>query len=131
MKQKRMIRVERRRGKYVEVRPDGTTRPLKARTDWARFDAMSDAEVRRAIAKDPDASPSTPAQLAKMRRVSPVKRLRWKLDLSQAEFAERFQIPIGTLRDWEQHRTEPDQAALSYLKVIEADADFVARAVAA
>ena len=54
-----------------------------------------------------------------------------KLGLSQAEFAERFQIPIGTLRDWEQHRTEPDQAALSYLKVIEADADFVARAVAA
>jgi len=30
---------------------------------------------------------------------------------------------VGTLRDWEQHQTEPDRAALSYLKVIEADAD--------
>jgi putative transcriptional regulator len=65
-----------------------------------------------------------------MRRVSRVKHLRCKLGLSQAEFAERFRIPLGTLRVWEQHRTEPDQAALSYLKVIEADADFVARALA-
>jgi putative transcriptional regulator len=66
-----------------------------------------------------------------MRHVSPVKRLRWKLGLSQSEFAERFQIPVGTLRNWGQHRAEPDQAAISYLKVIAADADFVARAVAA
>jgi putative transcriptional regulator len=131
MKPKRTIRVERRRGKYVEVRPDGTTRTLKGKTDWSKFDAMSDQEVRRAIAKDPDASPSTPAQLAKMQRVSPVKRLRWKLGLSQAEFAERYRIPIGTLRDWEQRRHEPDQTALSYLKVIEEDPKRVARAVAA
>src|SRR5262245_35373450 len=98
--------------------------------DWTAFDALSDAEVRKAATSDPDAQPLTKRQLAKMRRVSRVKRLRWKLGLSQAEFAKRFQIPVGTLRDWEQHRTEPDQAALAYLKVIEADADFVARAVA-
>ena len=99
-------------------------------TDWTKFDAMSDAEVHKAALGDRDAQPLTRRQLAKMRRASPVKRLRWKLGLSQGEFAERFHIPVGTLRDWEQHRTEPDQAALSYLKVIEADADFVARAVA-
>jgi putative transcriptional regulator len=65
-----------------------------------------------------------------MRRISPAKHLRWKLGLSQAEFAQRFQIPLGTLRDWEQHRTEPDQAAKAYLKVIAADAGFVERALA-
>jgi putative transcriptional regulator len=102
----------------------------RSASDWSKFDAMSDAEVRKAALADPDAQPLTKRQLAKMRRPSFVKRLRWKLGLSQAEFAERFHIPVGTLRDWEQHRTEPDQAALSYLKVIEADADFVARAVA-
>lgn len=130
MKSKRTIRVERRGGKYVQIMPDGTTRQLKSKTDWAAFDAMTDEEVRKAALSDTDAQPSTPAQLARMRRVSRVKHLRWKLGLSQAEFAERFRIPVGTLRDWEQHRTEPDQAALAYLKVIEADADFVARAVA-
>jgi len=102
----------------------------RSTTDWTKFDAMSDKEAHKAALADPDARPLTKRQLAKMRQVSPAKRLRWKLGLSQAEFAERFHIPVGTLRDWEQHRTEPDQAALSYLKVIEADADFVARAVA-
>ena len=131
MKQKRMVRVEQRAGKYVQVLPDGTTRQLKRRSNWAEFDTLGDAEIRKAALADPDAQPLTKKQLAKMRRVSPVKRLRWKLGLSQAEFSKRFQIPVGTLRDWEQHRTEPDRAALSYLKVIEADADFVARAVAA
>ena len=132
MKSKSTVRVERRGGKYVEVRPDGTTGPLATgKSDRARLEAMTDEDVNKAARSDPDAQPLTKRQLAKMRRVSPVKRLRWKLDLSQAQFAERFQIPIGTLRDWEQHRTEPDQAALSYLKVIEADADFVARALAA
>jgi DNA-binding transcriptional regulator YiaG len=38
---------------------------------------------------------------------------------------------VGTLRDWEQRRYEPDQAAQAYLKVIAADAAFVARALAA
>ena len=33
--------------------------------------------------------------------------------------------PDRTLRDWEQWRSEPDQAALAYLKVIAADARFV------
>jgi putative transcriptional regulator len=130
MKSKRTIRVERRGGIYVQILPDGTTRRLKSKTDWKAFDAMSDEEAYKAALSDPDAPPLTKRQLAKMRRVSPVKHLRWKLGLSQAEFAERFHIPVGTVRDWEQHRHEPDQASLAYLKVIEADADFVARAVA-
>jgi putative transcriptional regulator len=98
-------------------------------TDWTRFDAMTDEGVLAAALSDTDAQPLTRRQLARMKRVSPVKRLRWTLGLSQAEFAERFHILLGTVRDWEQRRTEPDQAALSYLKVIEAEADFVTRAV--
>jgi putative transcriptional regulator len=131
MRSKRIVRVERRGGKLVETLPDGTTRPLKTgQTDWARFDAMTEEEVLAAARRDPDAQPSTPAQLRRMRRVSPARHLRWKLGLSQAEFAKRFRIPLGTLRDWEQHRSEPDQAAQAYLKVIAADAGFVERALA-
>jgi len=37
---------------------------------------------------------------------------------NQEDFAVRFHIAIGTLRDWEQGRAEPDQAARAYLKVI-------------
>jgi putative transcriptional regulator len=31
--------------------------------------------------------------------------------LTQEEFAARYHIPLGILRDWEQGRTEPDQPA--------------------
>lgn len=132
MKSKRIVTVERRGGKLYEVLPYGTMRPLKtAQTNWARFDAMTDEEIAAAVRSDPDAAQlSTPEQLKRMRRISPAKHLRWKLGLSQAEFAKRFRIPLGTLRDWEQHRSEPDQAARAYLKVIAADAGFVERALA-
>lgn len=109
-----------------------TMKPSAKRTaiDWTDFDALSDQEVHKAALRDPDAQPLTKRQLARMRRITPVKRLRVKLGLSQAEFAERFHIPVGTLRDWEQHRSEPDQAAQAYLKVIAADARFVQRVLA-
>jgi putative transcriptional regulator len=92
---------------------------------------MTDEDIIAAASADPDAAkPLTKKQQTPARRISPAKHLRWKLGLSQAEFAARFHIPLGTLRDWEQHRTEPDQAAKAYLKVIAADAGFVERALA-
>ena len=103
----------------------------RAAIDWTEADALSDEEIHKAALADPDAQPLTRRQLARMKRITPVKRLRIELGLSQAEFAERFQIPVGTLRDWEQHRSEPDQAAKAYLKVIAKDAEFVRRALAA
>ena len=75
---------------------------------------------------DPDNPPLTEAQLARLKPVSLAKKLRWKLSLSQQAFADRYQIPIGTLRDWEQHRSEPDAPARAYLKVIAADPEGVA-----
>ena len=53
-----------------------------------------------------------------MRRTPQVRVIRRALGLSQEQFAERFQIPLGTLRDWEQGRKEPDAAARAYLVVI-------------
>jgi DNA-binding XRE family transcriptional regulator len=64
-----------------------------------------------------------------MKRVAPVKRIRWQLGLSQEDFAKRFEIPIGTVRDWEQGRSRPDRAATAYLKVIGSDPASVGRAL--
>ncbi len=99
------------------------------RMDWSKFDALSDAEVRAAAKSDPDNQPLTRAQLAKMRRVSLARQIRIELGLSQQEFAERFGIPVGTLRDWEQHRSEPDAATIAYLKVISHNPNAVMRAL--
>ena len=90
---------------------------------------MTDAEVEEAARSDPDNPPLTESQLAKMHRVPRVKKLRWALHLTQEEFAARYHIPLGTLRDWEQGRSEPDQPARAYLKVIARDPDAVARAL--
>lgn len=97
--------------------------------DWAAFDALTEEEVMAAALADPDAQPLSDAQLSRMRRVSIAKHVRWKLGLSQEEFARRFGIPIGTLRDWEQHRSKPDQAAESYLKVIAKNPKAVMKAL--
>ena len=75
---------------------------------------------------DPENLPSTPEQLKQRKRISPAKFIRQKLGFSQEEFAETYMIPIGTLRDWEQHRSEPDAPARAYLKVIAADPERAA-----
>jgi putative transcriptional regulator len=86
--------------------------------DWTRLDAMTDAERHAAALADPDAQPLTPERLARMKRTPQVKVIRRALGLSQEDFAARFHIPLGTLRDWEQGRKDPDAAARAYLVVI-------------
>lgn len=118
-------------GRLVQVLPDGSTRPLEDKTDWVRLRGMSDEEVHAAALADPDAQPLTDEQLARMRLVPRTKTLRRVLGLTQEEFAARFQIPIGTLRDWEQGRAEPDQTARAYLRAIAGDAAAVQQALQA
>jgi putative transcriptional regulator len=98
--------------------------------DWVRLDAMTDPEVLAVARADPDARPLTEAQLARMRRVSLARHVRWTLAMSQSESARAFHIPTGTLRDWEQHPCEPDQAAQAYLKVIARNPQVVRKALA-
>jgi putative transcriptional regulator len=40
-----------------------------------------------------------------------------------------FGIPLGTLRDWEQERAEPDAPARAYLRAIAGNAEAVAKAL--
>jgi DNA-binding transcriptional regulator YiaG len=66
-------------------------------------------------------------RLAHMKRVPRVKTLRLALGVTQEEFAPRYQIPIGTLGDWELGRSEPDKPARAYLKVVARDPEGVRR----
>jgi putative transcriptional regulator len=102
----------------------------RGNTDWARVRAMTDEEVTAAALSDPDAQPLTPEQLAKMRRVSRVKVLRQRLDMTQTQFAAAFHLPITTLRDWEQHRSTPDAPARALLLAIERDPEVMRRLLA-
>jgi putative transcriptional regulator len=90
---------------------------------------MTDAEIEETARSDPDNPPLSASQMAKMRRVPRVKTLRRALHLTQEQFADIYHIPLGTLRDWEQGRSEPDQPARAYLKVIASDPKAVERAL--
>jgi putative transcriptional regulator len=90
----------------------------KTNHDWSRADAMTEQKIHAAALADPDAQPLTPERLAAMRRTPQVRVIRRALGLSQEEFSTRFHIPLGTLRDWEQGRKDPDTAARAYLRVI-------------
>jgi putative transcriptional regulator len=99
---------------------------------WARLRIKTNAQVLAAARADPDALPvedRDPRSIGSVGRVSLAKRIRWRLRLSQVEFAKTFRIPLGTLRDWEQHRRDPDQAAQAYLEVIAREPEAVRRAL--
>jgi putative transcriptional regulator len=102
---------------------------MKTKHDWSAADALTDAEIHAAALADPDAPPLTEERLATLRRVPRAKSIRRALGLSQEEFAARYHIPVGTLRDWEQGRFEPDAAARAYLAVIAQEPDVVRRAL--
>src|SRR5208337_926462 len=97
--------------------------------DWSRFDAMTDERRHAAALADPDAQPLTEAEAREMKPVSRVKLLRVRLKLTQEQFAKRYGIPITTLRDWEQNRSQPDQAVQSYIFAIDGDPEGVAKAL--
>lgn len=99
---------------------------------WARLRAMTNEEVLAAARNDPDAralEDRDPTRLTPARHLSPAKRVRWQLRMSQSNFAQTFRIPLAMLRDWEHHRHEPDPTALAYLHVIARDPDAVRRAL--
>jgi len=88
---------------------------------------MTPEAVETAAAADLDAQPLTEADLKRMKRTPQTKVIRRALELTQEEFSSRYHIPLGTLRDWEQGRAEPDQPTRAYLMVIARDPEHVNR----
>jgi putative transcriptional regulator len=102
---------------------------MSSKIDWRRFDTMTEAQRHQAALSDPDARPLSDEDLDRMKRTPQAKIIRRALGLSQEDFATRYHIPLGTLRDWEQGRVEPDQAARAYLKVIAREPETVREAL--
>ena len=59
-----------------------------------------------------------------------VKAIRERVRKTQAEFAQAFHLPVGTVGDWEQNRRQPDAPARVLLHLIEADPETVERLIA-
>ena len=101
-------------------------------TDWDAVNALTNEQIHAAALADPDAQPiprGTDEELAKLglHRLVNVKKLRERLGLTQQAFADTYRIPVGTLRDWEQRRKNPDAPARAYLMVIDRNPEVVAQ----
>ncbi len=115
----------------IWVKHDPGDPPIETDTDWEAVNALTDEEIHAAALADPDAQPipsGSDEELAKLglHRLVNVKRLRERLGLTQEDFAATYRIPVGTLRDWEQRRKNPDAPARAYLTVIAKNPQAVA-----
>lgn len=81
------------------------------RIDPARVDATTEAGIAGHAAADEAEAMQDAAKFA--------RRVRKRLGLSQAEFSERIDVPLETIRNWEQGKRSPTGAAKSLLKVLD------------
>ena len=88
---------------------------------------MTPGTIEAAARADRDAHPLTPGDLKRMKRTPRAKIIRRALALTQEEFAVRYHIPLGTLRDWEQGRAQPDRPTQAYLRIIACEPERVER----
>ena len=103
-------------------------RRSSAKIDWSRADAMTAAAPAAARA-DPDNEADDRSGMEGRATGAAGEHHPPRAQLSQEDFAGDFHIPIGTLRDWEQGRKEPDAAARAYLRVIASEPDTVRKAL--
>ncbi len=105
--------------------------PRLSKAQAQRLDSMSDEEIEKAAWSDRDNPPLTDEELEAFKRIPAPKAIRTALRLTQHEFATTFQLSLATVRDWEQGRYQPDQAAQTLLRVIARDPEAVKRALEA
>lgn len=90
-------------------------------------------ETMIAIPADPNDPEDFDVSVAGLKRAHMGRRfriLRHRLGMTQDQFARTYGIPLASLRQYEIARYMPPPATRAYLKVIEAEPDVVAKAVA-
>ena len=102
-------------------------RATNSTIDLAKAAATSEKGIRRhhiEDGEDPDAPPSP------FRPTPDVRAIRARLRMTQEAFAKAIGIPVATMRNWEQSRTNMDPAVRSLLRVVEREPDAALRALA-
>ncbi|WP_372425276.1 helix-turn-helix domain-containing protein [Salinarimonas chemoclinalis] len=96
----------------------------------ARLLALTDEEIERVAASDPDNPIRTREEIARMVSATRVRRARERSGLSQDAFARQFRLDPARLAEIEAGRLLPDETFLAYLTVIEKEPEVVRRALA-
>ncbi len=106
--------------------------------DWSKIDALTDFDIARQIAGNPEAPPMLSADdvrdllvtgRARVTEPLDVRAIRLSTGLSQDRFAATFGVSAASLRNWEQGRRQPEGAARVLLTVIAREPQAVMRAL--
>lgn len=95
----------------MKIDPADASSLAAGRVDPARVDATTEDDIARHAAADEAEAVQDAARFA--------RRVRKRLGLSQAEFARRIDVPLDTIRNWEQGKRCPTGAAKALLKVLD------------
>ena len=81
------------------------------RFDADRVDATSETDIARHLAADEAEAPQHAAHYTRM--------VRKRLGLTQQELAQRINVSLDTIRNWEQGKRVPTGAAKALLKILD------------
>jgi putative transcriptional regulator len=95
----------------VKIDPAKRASVPKGRIDKRRLTATSEQDIRRQQSADDASSMLDAAKFA--------RRVRRRLGLTQVEFSQRIDVPLETVRNWEQGKRCPTGAARALLKVLD------------
>lgn len=119
--------------KLTRMTPEAIKAQLARRSPRAvaearkRYDETTEEDIRRHMRED-EADPKD--ETAVDARLSvPVKLVRERLRMTQAELAALLRVPLGTLRNWEQNRFSIDPAAQALLLVLYREPEAALRAL--
>ena len=87
----------------------------KGHFDAEKFESLTDADIDRMIAEDPELAPPTQS-LAPLLDMRDIRR---KLGLTQAQLAKKLRVGEATLREWEHGRGQTDPALQALLRVLD------------
>lgn len=105
-----------------------TTKKTTRKKPAAKTPARKAAAKRGALARDilaglGEATAYMSGASGKLRTTTyefaDARAIRENLGMSQREFSRTYNIPLDTLQNWEQRRTNPDRTASAYLWAIE------------
>jgi putative transcriptional regulator len=102
---------------------DDARRALAA-TDWDKVDAMTDADIARQIASNPDAAPDMAPDID-------VRAIRLATGMTQAQFAAAYEFSVRTIQEWERGAKRPSGPARTLLRAIKGDPEGLRKALAA
>jgi len=95
--------------------------------DLGKIDATTEDEIRQHMIEDgydPDAA------ICDADIISP-SVIRKRLGMSQRQFAEAIHVPVATLQNWEQGRTQMDPSARALMTILAREPQAALRALGA